>query len=230
MKKILSLGTAAAVLSLTAVAASAALAPVVSEVATAGDQIVVEVVASDYASDIVDVTIKAEGVTLTDYSVTTAGIPVFNADEMHFGWIGTAAPADGEALLTLVFAVDAEAGEEVSIALVPAEGYAEGVDADAVVLTVVDGAETDVEDTSTEVSSEEISSEEISSEEPTEVTTEDSSEEVVTTTEDVTTDTETEPAGTADGNGEEVPNTGIALAVVPALVAGAAVVVAKKRK
>lgn len=212
MKKILSLGTAAAVLSLTAVAASAALAPVVSETAVAGDQLVVEVVANEYTSDIVDITIKAsENLKLAEYTTTTTGMPIFNEAEMHFGWISaTGAPADGEALLTLVFDVDAAAGEEVSVALVPAAGYTDGVDADAVTLTVVDGESTDIPDTTTETES--------SVETDTVVTT----IETVTSSE---TDTETETETKTD-----VPPTGIALAVVPALVAGAAVVAAKKRK
>lgn len=210
MKKILSLGTAAAVLSLTAVAASAALAPVVSDTAVAGDKLVVEVVATDYTADIVDVTIKAsENLKLAEYTTTTAGMPIFNEAEMHFGWISaTGAPANGEALLTLVFDVEAAAGEEVSVALVPSAGYTDGVDADAVTLTVVDGESTDVPDTSTE----------------TEPSTESTVDTVVTTIEtETSTETETETK-------TDVPPTGIALAVVPALVAGAAVVAAKKRK
>lgn len=210
MKKILSLGTAAAVLSLTAVAASAALAPVVSETAVAGEQLVVEVVANEYTADIVDITIKAsENLKLAEYTTTTAGMPIFNEAEMHFGWISaTGAPADGEALLTLVFDVDAAAGEEVSVALVPSAGYTDGVDADAVTLTVVDGESTDIPDTTTETESS--------------VETDT----VVTTIETVTSsETESETETKTD-----VPPTGIALAVVPALVAGAAVVAAKKRK
>ena len=210
MKKILSLGTAAAVLSLTAVAASAAIAPVISDTAVAGDQVVVDVVANEYASDIVDITIKAsENLKLAEYSVTSAGMPIFSEADMHFGWISaTGAPADGEVLLTLVFDVEAAAGEEVSVELVPSEGYAEGVDAAPVTVTVVDGESTDVPDTSTE----------------TEPSTESTVDTVVTTTEPVSS-TETETDTKTD-----VPPTGIALAVVPALVAGAAVVAAKKRK
>lgn len=216
MKKILSLGTAAAVLSLTAVAASAALAPVVSDSAEGGDQVVVEVVATDYAADVVSVGIKAEGLTLADYVTTDSGVAVFNADEMHFGWVSTAAPADGAVLLTLVFDVDAEVGEEVSVALVPDEGFEEGVDAAAVTMVVVDGAESDQGDVSTDTEpSTDTESEYTSSEEP------------VLSTDEPTT---TEPAGADDNNGEQPPKTGIALAVVPAIVAGAAVVVAKKRK
>lgn len=210
MKKILSLGTAAAVLSLTAVAASAAIAPVISDTAVAGDQVVVDVVANEYTSDIVDITIKAsENLKLAEYSVTSAGMPIFNEAEMHFGWISaTGAPADGEVLLTLVFDVEAAAGEEVSVELVPTEGYTEGVDAAPVTVTVVDGESTDVPDTSTD----------------TEPSTESTVDTVVTTTEPVSS-TETETDTKTD-----VPPTGIALAVVPALVAGAAVVAAKKRK
>lgn len=210
MKKILSLGTAAAVLSLTAVAASAALAPVVSDTAVAGEQVVVEVVANDFKGDIVDVTIKtSENLTLAEYTTTTTGMPVFNEAEMHFGWISTAAPAEGEVLLTLVFDVNAAAGEEIEVSLVPAEGYAEGVDADVVTRVVVDGEETDITDVTT-----------------TETVTDTESDPVETVTEtesETVTETETETQPT-------VPDTGIALAVVPALVAGAAVVVAKKRK
>ena len=208
MKKILSLGVAAAVLSVTAVAASAAIAPTIITDAVAGEEITVEVVATGVATNAAQFNVVAsDNLTLVSSEVTTNGFAAFNNNK--FAWANTAAPADGEVLLTLVYAVDAAADEEISVALTPDAGFEADVDGTAAVAVVVDG-EVEVED-------------------PTEETIIDTAE---TVDEPVIIDTaETEVVvDTSDESGEteNVP-TGIALAVVPAILAGAAIVVAKKR-
>ena len=60
MKKILSLGAAAAVLSLTAVAASAAITPVVDGNAVAGEEVVVTVVANGLETPYATFTLEVE--------------------------------------------------------------------------------------------------------------------------------------------------------------------------
>ncbi len=203
MKKILSLGVAAAVLSVTAVAASAAIAPTIINDAVAGEQITVEVVATGVATNAAQFNVVAsDNLTLVSSDVTTNGFAAFNNNK--FAWANTSAPAEGEVLLTLVYDVTAAADEEISVALTPDAGFEADVDGTAAVAVVVDG-ETDVP----AVTDEPVES----TEEPIIVTDEPVSEEP--TTEDA-------------GETENVP-TGIALAVVPAVLAGAAIVVAKKR-
>ncbi len=216
MKKILSLGTAAAVLSLTAVAASAAITPVVSDTAVAGDQVVVDLVAKGITEAVAELTVvPSANLTLVDSVATTNGFAFFNPDNMKFSWASAEAPADGDVLLTLTFTVDAAAGEDVSVVL---EGAVGEIDTTPVAVEVVDPAGSDESDESFE-SSEESSEE--STEDPTIVeSSEESSEENGENTGD----------NTGDNGSETNPDTGIALAVVPALVAGAAIVASKKRK
>lgn len=202
MKKILSLGVAAAVLSVTAVAASAAIAPTIINDAVAGEEITVEVVATGVATNAAQFNVVAsDNLTLVSSTTTTNGFAAFNNNK--FAWAHTAAPAEGEVLLTLVYAVDAAADEEISVALTPDAGFEADVDGNAAVAVVVAG-EDEVEDPTVEsVETEDITIIETVDEpvdEPTEETEEDTN----------------------------VP-TGIALAVVPAVLAGAAIVVAKKR-
>ncbi len=224
MKKILSLGAAAAVLSLTAVAASAAIAPVFgTDAPVAGESVTVQVVANGMTQDATTFTVKAsEGLTLTANEAVAGGL--FNAETNKFAWAGTAVPADGTVLLTLTYTVDAAADAEVSVALTPDAGFTD-ISADPVAVVVVAGASVDVPaDTDEPV---------VTTEEPV-VTTE---EPVVTTEEPAGVVTTEEPAASTEDNSNKPaddnkgnPGTGVALAVVPAVLAGAAIVVAKKRK
>lgn len=222
MKKILSLGAAAAVLSLTAVAASAAITPAFStDAPVAGETVTVEIVATGMTQEATTFTVEAsENLTLTDAVKTDAGLAEFNTETKKFAWAGSSVPADGTVLLTLTYTVDAAADEEISVKLVPDAGFTD-ISADAITAVVVGGAD----DVTIEVSSEEVSSEEVYSEEV-------SSEDVgLTTTEETTVEESTEePADDNKGNDKGNPSTGVALAVVPAVLAGAAIVVAKKRK
>ena len=199
MKKILSLGVAAAVVSLTAVAASAAIAPAFdTDAPVAGETLTVQVVANGMTQEATTFTVNAsEGLTLTANEAVTGGI--FSTETNKFAWAGTAVPADGTVLLTLTYTVDAAADSEVSVSLTP----------DA-------GASTDVPNVTVETT-ETVETVE-STEQPTVIETAETDE----TTETV----DTKPADDGKGN----PGTGVALAVVPAVLAGAAIVVAKKRK
>jgi hypothetical protein len=220
MKKILSLGVATAVLSLTAVAASAALAPVVNDDAVSGETLVVDIVADAFDGTAIQGAISAsDNLTLVDSNKGSG--TEFNADNMRFAWAASEAPADGTVLLTLTFTVDAAADEEVSVAIVPDAGFESGVDADAVVLTVVDAADDDLGDED-EPGDDEGDEEE---EEP----GDDEGDEGDDEGDDGLVDDGNTDADAASDEEENVP-TGVGLAVVPVLVAGAAVVVAKKRK
>lgn len=213
MKKILSLGVAAAVVSLTAVAASAAIAPAFdTDAPVAGGTLTVQVVANGMTQEATTFTVNAsEGLTLTANEAVTGGI--FSTETNKFAWAGTAVPADGTVLLTLTYTVDAAADSEVSVSLTPDAGFTD-ISADAVAAVVVAGASTDVPNVTVETTET--------------VETVESTEQpgVVTTDEEKPATEDTKPADDGKGN----PGTGVALAVVPAVLAGAAIVVAKKRK
>lgn len=223
MKKILSLGAAAAVLSLTAVAASAAIAPTMTPATpVAGDTVTVEIVANGMTQDATTFTVKAsDNLTLVDNAPVAGGL--FSAETNKFAWAGTSVPADGTVLLTLTYTVDAAADDEVSVSLVPDAGF-EDISADAVAAVVVDGATTVEGDVTIDASSDEVSSDEVSSDDNGGVVSSDEG----TADADKTADANADADNKGDGKGN--PDTGIALAVVPAVLAGAAIVVAKKRK
>ena len=222
MKKILSLGAAAAVLSLTAVAASAAIAPTMTPATpVAGDNVTVEIVANGMTQDATTFTVKAsDNLTLVDNAPVAGGL--FSAETNKFAWAGTSVPADGTVLLTLTYTVNAAADEEVSVSLVPDAGFTD-ISADAVAAVVVDGADTS--DTDLVPTTDET----VTTDDET-VTTDDNGG-VVSSDESADADKTADAAdGDNKGDGKGNPETGIALAVVPAVLAGAAIVVAKKRK
>ncbi len=222
MKKILSLGAAAAVLSLTAVAASAAIAPTMTPATpVAGETVTVEIVANGMTQDATTFTVKAsDNLTLVDNAPVAGGL--FSAETNKFAWAGTSVPADGTVLLTLTYTVDAAADDEVSVSLVPDAGFTD-IAADAVAAVVVDGADTS--DTDLVPTTDET----VTTDDET-VTTDDNGG-VVSSDESADADKTADAAdGDNKGDGKGNPETGIALAVVPAVLAGAAIVVAKKRK
>ena len=246
MKKILSLGAAAAVLSLTAAVASAEVKPVMDPASpVAGDTVTVQIVAEGMTEAMTGFDVKAsDNLTFVSAEATTVGMPAWNADTNSFAWIGMELPADGTVLLTLTYTVDAAADEEVSVALVSAEGIT-GVSNDATVAVVVDGAATNEPDTSDETS-------DVTSGETSDVTSDETSDENGASTDENNGDENNgdenngglvDDGNQEDGNKDDAnqdgdnkddntanPDTGIALAVVPAVLAGAAIVVAKKRK
>lgn len=212
MKKILSLGAAAAVLSLTAVAASADIVTTNNGTApVAGSEYVVDVVVDGEFPLTNGLAATQFTVSASDNLTLVSGTPVggalFNAERMTFAYAAAEAPADGTVLLSLVFTVDAAAEEEVSVSIVPDAGFEAGVNADAVTAVVVEDSDEPVTDVEFETETDWV-------DEPT-VESEPAPIEPVTETPDDTKDN---------------PNTGIALAVVPALVAGAAAVVAAKKR
>lgn len=216
MKKILSLGAAAAVLSLTAVAASAAITPKFStDAPVAGDTVTVEIVAEGMTQSATQFVVKAsENLTFFSAEKTTSGFAEFSETTNRFAWASSDVPADGTVLLTLTYTVDAAADEEISVALVPDEGFTD-ISADAVAAVVVD-------DAGPSVSDEEPSFEGPSTDEP-------SSEDPGVVDEPTADEPSSEDPGN-QGDNNDNPITGVPLAVVPAVLAGAAIVVAKKRK
>ena len=240
MKKILSLGVAAAVVSMTAVAASAAIEPVILDEAIAGETITVEVVATGVASETMQFAIKAsDNLTYVAGSAQTGtiGLLDWNEDKMQVGGMNIGGFKDGTVVtLTYTVAADAAADEEVSVALVPVDdATASDINADAYVVNVIDTTpEVPDEPTEPEVPEEpEEPTEPELPEEPTEPETPDEPvdpELPEEPTEPETPDEPTEPETPDEPTEPENPDTGVALAVVPAVLAGAAIVVAKKRK
>ena len=220
MKKILSLGAAAAVLSLTAAVASAAIAPTFTpDAPVAGDTLTVQIVANGMTQEATTFTVKAsDNLTLTGSTKTESGLAEFNTETNKFAWAGSSVPADGTVLLTLTYTVDAAADEEVSVTLVPDAGFTD-ISADAVAAVVVANGD-DVNDTTVDTADT--------------VDTTDTVDEpgITDDTADTADTADTSDANNGDNKGDNKgnPDTGVALAVVPAVLAGAAIVVAKKRK
>ena len=234
MKKILSLGVAAAVLSMTAVAASALVEPSFTATPVAGDEVTVEIVANGMTQEATGFTVETTGLTYVEGSYEAVAGGYFGEGTMKFAYAAAAPAADGTVLLTLTFTVDAAADEDVAINLVPGSGVTD-VNADAVVVTVVDSTPDDVTDPDDPTEGDEGEGEEGEGE------GEDGEGEDGGLVEDGEGEDgegegeDGEGAGDAtDGDttddGKGNPDTGIALAVVPAVLAGAAIVVAKKRK
>lgn len=226
MKKIISLGIASAVLAISAVSAfadSAAETVYAIDIAfdnatpAAGDTINAVVTAGAGASfeDISGV-FTFDGVTLapeTDVTLGTGSV-VFNPDENRLAVANTAAYTEGTAIITIPLQVVGDG--DISVGFTPDEDYA-NVTVNAATATVAEASTPD-ESTDSEPASEPVS-------EPTsEPVSEPTSEPVAS--EPTSEPVASEPTDTTPNN----PQTGVALAVVPAIIAGAAVVVAKKRK
>lgn len=229
MKKILSLGVASAVLAMTAVAASADIVPVIVGDATVGNTITVEITAKDVAAKAIEATqfqvVWSENLTLVDSKTIDKGYPMFNAENGKFGWMDTASTiADDAVLLTLTFSSTAAAGEEISVSLKADPGFADISEIAATAPVVEAAVEEPTTEDVTDPTSEDVTSEDVSSEEP---TSEDVSSEEPTVEEPTVEEPTVETPD--DGKGEN-PDTGVALAVVPAVLAAAAAIVAKKRK
>lgn len=193
MKKILSLGVAAAVVSMTAVAASAAVEPVILDEAVAGSTITVEVVVNGDAIEDAQFTVVAsENLELVEATPDASG--VFN--EGKFACASMTGYEDGAVLLTLTYTVGE--GDEISIELTSDDATYAAMLGEAVTADIVAGSG-DILDP-------------------------DDPGEIIDPTPD-------EPTPDVPGTDDDsnVP-TGIALAVAPAVIAGAAIVVSKKRK
>ena len=223
MKKIISMGIASAVLALTAIAASADIKADTADKAITGKTIKVEITTTE------DTTSYGFIVSATGLEVETvdgvvdgvAGMPIVREDgSIKFGGYSISpSPEDptelapikkGTVLATITYTVTAATGEDVVVAIDTAsQGYEEvaPVNYTAKVVEEEKPAESKPEESKPEESKPEESK-------PEESKPEESKPE------------ESKP----EEGGSDVPATGVALAVVPAVLAGAAVVVAKKRK
>lgn len=199
MKKILSLGVAAAVVSMTAVAASAAIEPVILDEAVAGSTITVEVVVNGDAIEDAQFTVEtSDNLELVEATPDASG--VYN--EGKFACASMTGYEDGAVLLTLVYTVGE--GDEVSVELKSDDATYAAMLGEAVTAEIVDGSEdlppvVEPDDPIIEPGTDEPGTDEPGTDEP------------------------------STGDEGNVP-TGIALAVAPAVIAGAAIVVSKKRK
>lgn len=234
MKKILSLGVAAAVLSMTAVAASALVEPSFTATPVAGEEVTVEIVANGMTQEATGFTVETTGLTYVEGSYEAVAGGYFGEGTMKFAYAAAAPAADGTVLLTLTFTVDAAADEDIAINLVPGSGVTD-VSADAVVATVVDSTPDDVTDPDdpTDVEGgegEDGEGEDGEGEDGEGGLVDDGNGEGEDGEGDATDGEGDATDGDTTDDGKGNPDTGIALAVVPAVLAGAAIVVAKKRK
>ncbi len=212
MKKILSLGVAAAVVSMTAVAASAAIEPVILDEAVVGSTITVEIVANGVTVDNVQFAVEASD-NLEYVSMEKPETAVYNEETGAYAWFDMNANEceDGFVFLTLTYNVVGDADEEVSVALKATDDDFAALLGEGAVAVVVDEAD--------------IIPDEPIPDEPTPDEPDDPNGGDIIVPDEPTPD---EPdAGNTDT--DNVP-TGIALAVAPAVIAGAAIVVSKKRK
>ena len=201
MKKIISMGIASAVLALTAIAASADI-KAVSEKVVEGSTVTVTIT-TDADLDAFGFAASATGLELVGDPEVSAntGFKVVGDGTVRFAGGYPKGWKAGDTIATLTYTVTAKAGEKVAVSLDNYGGMKN-------VLLSTGELEVVAAETSEPTSSESTPSESTPSESGSESTPSES--------------------GSGEG-GENVP-TGVALAVVPAVLAGAAVVVAKKRK
>lgn len=205
MKKIISLGIASAVLALTAISASAAVVVKTEDAVETGKTITVSFVTDvDLpANSAPGFKVVATGVEYVAGSEkATDGIGMYNNDTGKFGFIKTNAAKAGDVLATITYTVTAKAGEAVTINVVDPENFGD---------TNVTPMQVTVEEKKPDSSS-----------------STDSSSTDSSSTDSSSTDSSSSDSKPADP--DKPADTGIALAVFPAILAGAAVVVAKKRK
>ncbi len=206
MKKIISLGIASAICALTAVSASAADAGVrltaEGEVAT-GKTITISV--STLAElEVLQFDIDAKGLKIESITMNpAAGTGMANSTNTRVMVASTGKIPAGTLICTMTATVTAQAGEKATIALGDKDGVSTSILPEGNALEVeVKGAA---------------------------VTPPTSSGTTSDPTSSGTTSTPTS-SGTSQGGSTTNPNTGVALAVIPAVLAAAGVVVAKKRK
>lgn len=235
IRKIFAAMTALSVAGLCGVLASATYVPTAT--VNADKTVTVEVKAQDVELPATQFAVTIpEGYKVTSYTAVSGGY--FNQDSMKFAWAGTSAPANDTVMLTLTLTADETVGDvaAIEVGLTPDTGFEKEVSADKIVVDLT----ADATDETTSDATDEVTSD-ITSEETFEETFEETSEGVVTTEEtdeggltdteetDTTSDVSTGETKPADNKGDN-PNTGIALAVVPAVLAGAVAVAARKRK
>lgn len=205
MKKIISLGIASAVLAMTALSASAAVIVRTDDTVAEGATITVSFVTDTEipAQGGVSFVVKASGATIVEGTANTAMFADFNKDTGKFVAVSMAGEKANTTLLTATFTVTAKEGEGISISLDEVDGMPNDT-VTPLVTTAKAAGETSDPSTSDPATSDPATSDPSTSD-PT-------------------------PSGSTPSGDNDNPNSGIALAVFPAVVAGAAVVVAKKRK
>lgn len=205
MKKILSLGIASAVLAMTALSASAGVVVRTDDKVTAGATITVSFVA-DADGDAVSIRTAATGATLVDAKGgSVSGLVAVSDDKTSVAIVGSSFKS-GDVLFTQTYTVTAKEGEMVSVNVTDLQGTT----------GVATNLSATVESATTSSSSDSSSS--------------DSSSTDSSSTDSSSTDSSSSDSGSSKPDGDKPAETGVALAIFPAIVAGAAVVVAKKRK
>lgn len=203
MKKIISLGIASAVLAMTAMSASAGVVVKTDDKVTTGATIKVTFVA-DADSDAISFKTTASGATLVDAAAAVSNPLVVVGSEKN-SFVSLVAVKSGDVLFTQTYTVTAKEGEAVAVNVTDLEGTT-GV---ATNLSVTVKTETS---------------------EPSTPSTSDPS---TPSTSDPSTPSTSDPSTSSDTSkpdDDKNPGTGVALAVFPAVIAGAAVVVAKKKR
>lgn len=205
MKKIISLGIASAVLAMTAISASAGVVVKTDSAVTPGATITVQFIAD---ADVSSISFKtaATGATLVSAAKgVNADSPLVVIGDKNDSYVSLAGAKANDVLMTQTYTVTAAEGADVAVNVTDLEGT-----------TGVQNLTVKVTTTSTpDTSSSDSSSSDTSSETP---STSDSSSETPSTS-------DSKPS-----SGDNNPGTGVALAVFPAVIAGAAVVVAKKKR
>lgn len=204
MKKIISMGIASAVLALTAIAASADIKADTADKAVSGKTIKVEITTTAEITDCGFI-VSATGLEVESVDTTTVGSTIVNKVK-----------EDG----TVKIGGMADAGKTIKAGTVLATitYTVTGATGDAIAVAI-DTASQGYDDVPVNYTAT-VVAEETSDPTSSDPTSESGSE-------------STSESGSESGSGEggsDVPGTGVALAVVPAVLAGAAVVVAKKRK
>ncbi len=206
MKKIISLGIASAVLALTAISASAGVVVKTDSAVAPGATITVNFVA-DADGEAISFRTNASGATLVDAKAGgVTGLAAVSDDKMGIAIVGSSFKS-GDVLFTQTYTVSAKEGEAVSINVTDLEGTT--------------GVATNLTVTATATTSSDSSSE-----------TSDSTDSG-NSGDSSSTDSgasESSDSGASKPDDEKNPGTGVALAVFPAVIAGAAVVVAKKKR
>lgn len=205
MKKIISLGIASAVLAMTALSASAAVTVKSTDTLTAGGTITVNfVVDTEIAANKgVQFNVVTTGVELVGEPVNNLGMGGFNKDTGMYMGLATNAAAAGTSVLTATYTITAKAGEQVTITV--DQNSLAGSFTDALITPITGAVEGATEPGNSGDNSGSSSDDNSGS------------------------SSDDKSGNTGDGNNDNPPM-GVALAVFPAIVAGAAVVVAKKRK
>lgn len=200
MKKIISLGIASAVLAMTALSASAALVASTDAAAVNPGATITVTITVDTAVEGVSFDVNATD-NLTYVSGTANGGMFSQVAPDGKKVMAAAAFEAGAVVCTLTYTVNGNVGDTVGVALANISGTTgDPVNVSATVVEATSTPDSSAPESSTPDSSAPESS------------TPDSS------------------AAESTPGGNDNPNSGIALAVFPAIIAGAAVVVAKKRK